>query len=512
MKRFFLSLYFLLCCSCLLKGAVSPLQYGLLETKTGEERFWVLYNTHIDAIRQNKKVDYSKISSIDIEIPANAKSIPLTDLTDFKGVELRVTNTKKNEFTLFVLTKDTEKIIIDKKSFASYSFEANPELKKGLYLLIIEDENPWIVNRIGFSYGATRRDILLIKNGRALNKTISPYYNLLSKPRCSFVKATPRKKYFRNLTFVRTEASSMMTFLLRVKNVNNYEISGINLITSEKEGWYADAIISIECCTNFSMSNVNVNNTYSLENRFGYAFVMNNVWNSLIKNIHSKAKWGVFSGSNINKASLTDCNINRFDLHCYGRDYSLKRCTITYEMPISSIFGYMSFKDCIFENAYPCEYRYDYNAYTPFDLSFKDCVFKMDPRHNFIVFLSILSNDRNSRKELESKCLPNILIKNCLIEVDESVKSWDFIHIGDNYYTEPIGYISKIIIDGVKIKGSSGDVRLVTHNIETLNPVSISISNVIYNGVQIPHFYININQLSKEKQIVNSKNVRLIFE
>lgn len=472
---------------------LSPYQYGLAEAKTGEERYWAIYRTHADAVKQNTTVDYSGIKQLNIEIPENARRIPLCEQTDFSGLKLTVSNTKRRDFTLFYYEKTVTEIDVDKECFTTYSFEAYPELRTGCVLLIVEDKNPWVENRIGFNYGATRRDVLLLRNGKAVNKTISPYDNEYSSPRCYFIKTSENRKFFKNIEFDRDESSTMKTFLLNVKNLNNLEISGITVKTPNRDDWYADAIITVEGCTNLSMCDIKIENTYSQKNQFGYAFALGNIWNATISKVTAVAEWGVFGCSNINKATLTDCYINRFDLHCYGKDYYFRNCTILDEIPISSMFVEMKFEKCTFETAYPCEYRYDYNAYTPFNLIFNRCTFKMDKKHNFIVFISKLSDERNSRKELHLKCLPNICIKKSVIELDEDVDKLDIIHVGENLYKSSLGYITSIEIRDLTLRGAETNVNLVTNNVETLFPVNVTIKRFKYKGRATPSLKINLN-------------------
>ena len=92
-------------CASLTKGkvpgkSISPNAYGFAKAKTGEERFRALYNTHVAAIAAEAKVDYSGIKNVDLVIPKDAKSIPLTSVNVFAGVSFNVKNTQK-DFYLF---------------------------------------------------------------------------------------------------------------------------------------------------------------------------------------------------------------------------------------------------------------------------------------------------------------------------------------------------------------------------------------------------------------------------
>lgn len=75
---------------------VSPLDFGLLQAKNGTERYNCLYQTHCVAIAAGVNVSYRGIDSLEIEIPKNAKSIPLTVNNDFAAWFSRLLTTLKH--------------------------------------------------------------------------------------------------------------------------------------------------------------------------------------------------------------------------------------------------------------------------------------------------------------------------------------------------------------------------------------------------------------------------------
>lgn len=51
----------------------NPLKYGLREANNAEERYWILYRTHEEALRNNGSVNYAGIDTIEIDIPKGAR-------------------------------------------------------------------------------------------------------------------------------------------------------------------------------------------------------------------------------------------------------------------------------------------------------------------------------------------------------------------------------------------------------------------------------------------------------
>ena len=132
-------------------------------------------------------MDYSGISELHIEIPDNPITIPLCPHTDFKGLKLYVTNNSKS-FYLFRIEQILKPINISKQDFIDQTYLTRDEFANGKYLLVINDRTPWVTNRKGYDYGATRKDIILIENHKASNSTIATYDTESSDPVFSYVK------------------------------------------------------------------------------------------------------------------------------------------------------------------------------------------------------------------------------------------------------------------------------------------------------------------------------------
>ena len=84
---------FLIFCFFTIEGftkPLSPLDFGLKEAQTNIERYEVLLLTHTKAAKLRKAVSYKGIKQINIEIPKDGRSIPLSYKTDFAGVNIEV--------------------------------------------------------------------------------------------------------------------------------------------------------------------------------------------------------------------------------------------------------------------------------------------------------------------------------------------------------------------------------------------------------------------------------------
>ena len=431
-------------------NTVSPLEFGLSDAQSDVDRYLVLLKTHQEALKTGSNVDYFGIGELHIELPQGAKSIPLCKETDFEGLKLYVTNRTKNLY-LFTRVKGQKKMDITKEEFYSGTYLKRDEFRSGSCLLIIEDGTPWVENRLGYSYGAIRKDVILIVDGRAKNGPVASYNTEVSQPKFKYCKVEKNGGYISNLDFYRTEESTFKTYPLQVSGQNAYAIENVSVHTPEAD-LYGDAAISISDCTNTKLNGIGIWGTYSLTNKYGYGISLNNVWNTMVENMLSETKWGVFGTNNVNLCTLRNCQINRFDIHCYGRDILMENCYFKglYNQ-YSSVFGTISHKRCVFEDQRPCLIESSYNAYTGFDISFEDCVFKMTPTKNELVYLMKIPTDINSRPELKEKCLPNVKVRNCSFEFSDDMKEWYVYRAGNKTLNETIGYVTSIDIRDTKL-------------------------------------------------------------
>ena len=450
---------------------VSPMDYGLAEAATGIERYKALEKCHKDAVAKNAAISYAGIKKLDIEIPAKPKSIPLPNEVDFAGVQINVLNTQK-DISLFARTENPSPIEVSKEAIDRGRFLNIPTLRNGRFLLVIEDENLWVENRKGYDYGATRRDVLVVENGVAKNDVTYPYNNEYSSPKSSVVP-TGKPKTYKNLKFFRDAKSTKKTYLFSINYSYDVTISNVEITTPQDNDLYGDAAIRINNSAKVCLKNIRVNGTYSQDRKYGYGFNLNNVALLTCERLYARSRWGIFGTNNVNGAVLRNCDINRFDIHCYGRDIRCYNCLFSdmYNQ-LSSVFGEVYFEKCIFSNFKPLLNGSSYNAYTPFDLTFKSCTFNLTVKKNSLVYLTMLEETHNPRPELSRKALPNIAIINCTVNLAADVKKWYIFNTGKVTYKETLDYIDKIEINGLRINGNV-DYMLFTTDIKITSPLDI---------------------------------------
>lgn len=487
---------------------LNPLNYGLLDAKTGLERFRVLEACHKEAVRKGADVSYSGISSIEIEIPGDAKSLPLTRSTDFCGVKLSVLN-KTKDIALFAMANSkTEITVPDTDLHKGARLQQLEQL--GLKMLVVQDDSLWVYRRRNKPYGATRKDILLINNGVVLNDPVSGYNTRSSLPSVFVCDIDTKGIDFGNITFVRDSISTKKTFLVNFENIYGLTLHDIIINTPKIGTLSADRVISIVNSAKLVIENIRIEGTYSQDGQFGYGIALNNIYDLRINRMYARSNWGIFGNNNIHKAVLKDCDINRFDIHCYGRDVKSVRCkySVLYNQ-FSSIYGNVEFEDCEFTNFRPVLMESSYNAYTPFNISFKRCTFNMTEKNNYLLTLFGLEEAHNSRPELSRKALPNITIKDCLVNLPEGLKEWYVVSTGKVRYKETLDYMSHITIDGLTVNQPSR-FDLFSSEIRTTTPLNVSIKDmyVMQNGKRKKYVmpYATVDDKAKVK--CNGKEVK----
>lgn len=466
------------------KKDLSPNEFGLAKAKTGIEHYEVLLKTHQAAVAVGVNVDYLGIDTIRLEIPAKPSRIPLTQYNDFKGCVFVVKNTSKACY-LFERRVEGTPISIDKRLIDKGEFRSVDALKRGRYLLIIEDENLWVLQRKGHSYGHPRKDILLVENGVAKNSVVMPYDNVYSKPKCTFVMLSKEPLVVKNLSIVRDEDCTFLTHVTNIAGADDVRFENVSIKTPESP-LTDDRGISIYNCTNVTMDNVWIEGTYSHTDHSGYGVFLNNVWNYRSTNMYGKANWGIFGNNNVNVAKIEDSQINRFDIHCYGRDISFKNVSFfdLYNQ-YSSVYGIIQYDKCTFTDFTPVLNGGSYNAYVEHEVVLNDCVFNATSKKNYLIRMGNMKEAINPRYELADKCLPNVRIKNLVVNMTEGTEDF-FV-----FYGKKVGEgvtnvgLSSVSIDGLTINpsGEKPVKRMMLSNIEigTKAPVDIQMKNVTVN-------------------------------
>lgn len=479
---------------------ISPLDFGLAEAENDYERYEILYKTHLKALKEGMEVSYAGIGTLTIAITENTRPIPLTRHNDFSDAHIIVKNSSKAQYLFEMKETEWQELQTETSVVDSGDFSAINQLASGLYQVVLEDEHPWVNNRSGYNYGATRRDILLVMDGQAVNRPISPYSTDSTLLKAKFHATDDELKTISNLTITRDTSSTFKTYCFNISGINNLEISNVKIKTPDPKNMYADAAINIENCTNISFEDVDFNGTYSRKNQYGYGIQMNNVWKSIFTRLSSQSNWGIFGTNNLSNTTLRDCNINRFDIHCYGRDVYMYNCHFKelYNQ-ISSFYGEFLFDGCRFTNFVPVLIETSYNAYTPFNLIFKKCTFDATHSRNFLVSIGLLDNKINNRPELSQKCWPNVTIRDMIVNVSKTTsKVILFSPKGQIASNISVGYISHIIIDGLKF--------IYT---DTSHIADFVISNALVTSKKSINYDLkNVNLISSAKKMMRQSTKR----
>ncbi len=478
MRRIILFCLFFLFSFYYVDAAVKPQDFGLLSANNGVERYWALYNAHKEATRLGTVVDYSGIGNLSIEIPKDAKSIVINGSQDFNGLKLTVKNNGVKDFFLFVSKKKTKNIDISQSIIDGRDFRSIKELRDGVRLLLIRDANLWVENRAGHDYGAERRDVLLLINGIAQNSSVMPYGNKgVSVPICRYVESDLKKKILGNISFIRTADSKYKTFLIWVANVNNIELFDIQTFTPKDDEKYADAIIFVQGSTNVTYRNINIIGMYTQPDKVGYGVSMDNIWNVKLYNVRGNVPQGLICNSNINQSYLKNCHINRYDIHCYGRDAIFEDCTFKgMYFPVASFYGKIVFRRCSFDESQPVWLRSDYNAYVPFDIELYDCSWYPVKGRDAICYTGKLDKTRSSRKELIEKCWPSVKIRGLDVYPSDEL---DAIYVyrvgGGNDLNQAIGYMPFIDVKGLNVHSRRIKFKCCNRRINPINKTVVSI-------------------------------------
>lgn len=481
---------------------LNPIDYGLKECHTGVDRYQAIYNCHVDALKKDLGVCYKGIDTIYIVIPPEAKGIPLCKRNDFSNCVFVVKNNER-KIPLFTLSNQ----LVDCDEEWHLLMKTGETKDKSNQLIVIEDIIPWVKERKGYGYGHTRKDILFVKEGILQNNTIANYDNYKPRLYKSIIQNCETK--IENLTFIRDSSSSRITFLFKIENQYGIVLNNITTKTPNSD-LFEDAIIRMDNCYKVTILNTTIEGTYSQRNKYGYGICLLNVGDVYIRNLKANGNWGVFGNNNVNKIKLIDCDINRFDIHCYGRDVYFNNCIFRglYNQ-FSSIYGSIVFERCSFINFIPVLFESSYNAYTGFDLYINNCIWNVTTSKNYLISAGNPCYYPNPRKELSDKCWPNINISNLKILISEDVNDIFLFKVKNGCDVVPhISYMKDISLSDIVFQCPNETISffLVNEPIKFDNSICIKIveDNTIVEDIKIRnidknHILPHINNKQNDK-------------
>lgn len=430
---------------------LSPIMFGLFVTNSDSERFDCLYNTHFNAHKTNSKISYEGINEISIEMPQDDRRLLLSYYSDFCGCKIIVNRQEDEREYLFGISNELHDINIRASDIDSGLFSSYKELQKGIYGLVIKDNNMWS-QRIGYTNNdAYRKDILLISNGKALNKVIMPYNNEDSDHICQYFIVN-NGLIIKNLNIIITGRNINVIDIVNQANIiiENVTIEIPNPISN------SGVSISLHNCCDINIKNLRAYGQNKDTSAYGYNILFDNSADFYGEGIITDNAWHSFGESGgLNGMTLKNCNVNP-DSHYYSKDFHFIDCEFRGTSGnMNNVYGNIIYDNCNFYNYSPVVIDSSYNDYTQFNLIFNNCNYiATDNYHNYLYSTSIRSIE-NNRNELKKKYLPNIIIKNLYI-ILPSTQDYFTIYALNNTSSVNLDGNIFVKVDGLKIRRKDG--------------------------------------------------------
>jgi len=355
---------------------------------------------------------------------------------------------------------ERKQIELDKQLLEGNNYRFVEELRRGRKVIVIEDLTPWVKQRKGYDVGVKRGDVLYLKHGKAKNKPIQGYSSESSCPVFSYFEGSAKQSVIKNLSFIRHPNSTAISYLFYIDSKDNVLINNVSIFTPSSD-LFADQAITICRSTNVIFDRITIEGTYSGLNKYGYGISMNNVWNTRFINLMADCKWGVFGNYNVSKTSLESCDINRFDIHCYGKDvFCYNSVFRNLYNQFASFYGELYFEKCSFISFVPVLLEDSFGAYTPFKVVFKDCEITVDEQRPFLISTGDLSSNAfASRVELKDVHFPSVTFSNVHLILPENLSKYYIYSVIDQNSPSIIGD-NAININGMVINNNRNDVSI----------------------------------------------------
>ena len=458
------------------KTVLPMITSGINECHNPIEKYWILYRLHTRAVNEGFKIDYTGIDSITIEIPQDAKPIPIHHGCNFKGLKLFVTNNQKN-FELFIIKNQPNRVNITPDQIDNGDFHNIPELNSGIKLLAIVDSVPWINERVGLGYPHLRKDVISLRDGLTNDVPIQPYSDSISQPYGVYIDISNTKPIIiSDIEIIRSPNSSFKTLCFHADYQYNIQFKNITIVTPESE-LYGDQAIRIRNSKNVSCRDIVIRGTYSQPDKWGYGIALDNVRNAEFLNLIADGNWGIFGNNNLTNIHIINSDINRFDVHCYGKDAYIKNTTFrNLRNCVSSFFGYICFYKCNFLNFLPLLIRDSYRINTKFNIYFDNCNIVWNKSECSIIATGKSISENFSRFRLNNVEWPNVFMNNtCII----SNKPQASLVLFRSSSEDIVSIDSKLNIElnHLNLTGFKG-FEIFNKKIDSKTPINIKVENI----------------------------------
>jgi len=372
-------------------GAVRLLDYRLAEAPSDTARFRLLRQAHLDALAAGTTVSYRGTDTLRLAIPPGAEPIPVGQHNDFDNAVFLVRNNTADLF-LFQLAPPMQPVaapIGDSALSAAIDlgdYRSIPALSQGRWLLQVIDSTPWVNQRADHSYGHYRRELIRADRGLSPDRPAMPYGGTVARPRLLGRPIGADTAFlFAHITLLRHPASTHKTFLLNLENQYSATLAAVTVATPQS-GMTDDRIIRIYHCASVTLDSLTLLGTYSRTDHSGYGLLMDNCRDTRVQHLNARSAWGIFGTNNMHTTTLSHCDFDRFDIHCYGRDVTFLHCTQSDSYnQFSSVVGTIAFDSCTFTNFTPILIESSYNAYPHFVLLMHDCRWHLTRRRSTLI-------------------------------------------------------------------------------------------------------------------------------
>ncbi len=461
-------------------------------------RFHALRKLHINAMENGIAVSYKGVDTLWLDIPADAQSIPLGSLNDFGGTVLVVRNNSHHLF-LFSHRPANGMLSLDSTAAISYDnlhyaidsgdYRGFPTLREGRWLVEVTDSTPWVAQREGRSYGHYRKELMYVENGFSPDRPAMPYSGSRSHASLRGCPLDDDTLFtFGNLTLLRDSNSTYRTCLLDLNEQTNAYLHHI-VVKTPPSTLADDRLLRIYNCYRATLDQVSILGTYSTSNHSGYGILMDNCRHTLVQHLYARSAWGIFGTNNMHSTVIEESDFNRFDIHCYGRDVTIRRCRQHdgYNQ-YASVYGTILYSGCTFSNFTPLIIEASYNAYPYFSFEMVDCDWHLTRQRHTLMLAGRLDNGNPARPELQEKCLPDISLSGLSLTAERRVRTLTLLHYNGTIVPITIGGIRNISISD--LSGNPLRLQLIDR------PSSLTLSNKV--SLTLPSGSRQLHQFKKK--------------
>lgn len=458
----------------------SWIKFDQVSSTKNYENVATLINNYKNKVRWCNETILCTITDTEIHL------IPGIDY-NFDGLTLDCTNnnSQRNLFSLVSEPLSSEASTIE-------DLAADEIFNMARGLIFAYDPTPLYKRSGDHDYNYFRHDVFLVENNIVLGSPCLPY-DAETQLELSYIILNYNSTQVRNLNVIRRGDADLRVLYA----VYQYNLIVDNLCVDTLVNFdEMDGAFSIDNVHTLIFNNITINKGYRDTRGANYIFELYWITNLLCNNIKAAySTWGCFGTRGINGAHIQNSTINRFDIHCYGKNILATNCIFVNNFnQCQCTTGYITFRNCSF-----IDHRglmiYDTPVGVPCKVTYEDCDIELKSDSGHLLLFRIRESSNINARLFNNFYLPDLNVVNCKVSYVEKPSTWNSLYMisrASSSITPPlVDNTVNISVDGLTLVFGNCYNYIIDSTYSDPCEAVLCLKNVTVQDLPTPCYYSN---------------------